>query len=138
MGRKLDDEQVRAALYMGGLQTYVDHHPKGLDMLVGERGESLSGGQRQGVAVARALAGDPTILLMDEPTGAMDHSSEEDIKQRLKAFNQDRTVILITHRTALLDLVDRIIVLDSGKLVADGPKAQVIEALRQGRIGKAS
>ena len=138
MGRKLDDDQVLAALYMGGLKSYVDHHPKGLDLLVGERGESLSGGQRQGVALARAMADDPSILLMDEPTGAMDHSSEEDIKQRLKTYADNRTLVLITHRTALLELVDRIIVLDSGKLVADGPKAQVIEALRQGRIGKAS
>jgi ATP-binding cassette subfamily C protein LapB len=137
MGRRFDDEQILHALQLGRLKPFVDHHPKGLDMMVGERGESLSGGQRQGVAIARALVGDPSMVLMDEPTGAMDNSSEEEIKQSLKQFLNNRTFVLITHRTSLLSLVDRIIVLDSGKVVADGPKEQVIEALRQGRIGKA-
>jgi ATP-binding cassette subfamily C protein LapB len=68
----------------------------------------------------------------------MDFSSEEDIKQRLKAYAKDKTVLLISHRTALLDLVDRIIVMDGGRIVADGPKEQVITALRQGRVGKAT
>ena len=107
-------------------------------MLVGERGESLSGGQRQGVAIARALINDPPILLMDEPTGSMDHSSEEHVKQQLRQHTADKTMIIITHRTSLLELVDRIIVVDGGKIVADGPKAQVVEALRQGRIGRAA
>jgi ATP-binding cassette subfamily C protein LapB len=137
MGRRFEDEQVLSALQLGRLKPFVDHHPKGLDMTVGERGESLSGGQRQGVAIARALVGDPSMVLMDEPTGSMDNSSEEEIKQSLKQFLNNRTFVLITHRTSLLALVDRIIVLDSGKVVADGPKEQVIEALRQGRIGKA-
>ncbi|UCG18670.1 MAG: type I secretion system permease/ATPase [Thiotrichales bacterium] len=137
MGRRFEDEQVLSALQLGRLKPFVDHHPKGLDMIVGERGESLSGGQRQGVAIARALVGDPSMVLMDEPTGSMDNSSEEEIKQSLKQFLNNRTFVLITHRTSLLALVDRIIVLDSGKVVADGPKEQVIEALRQGRIGKA-
>lgn len=137
MGRRFEDEQVLSALQLGRLKPFVDHHPKGLGMIVGERGESLSGGQRQGVAIARALVGDPSMVLMDEPTGSMDNSSEEEIKQSLKQFLNNRTFVLITHRTSLLALVDRIIVLDSGKVVADGPKEQVIEALRQGRIGKA-
>jgi ATP-binding cassette subfamily C protein LapB len=105
-------------------------------MPVGERGESLSGGQREGVAIARAVINQPPILLMDEPTGSMDHSGEEAIKARLREFAQDRTVVVVTHRTSLLDIVDRIIVTDQGKIVADGPKAAVVEALRQGRIGK--
>ena len=128
---------VRAA-EVGGVLTLVNHHPEGFDMLVGERGESLSGGQRQGVAIARAVINDPPILLLDEPTSSMDYSSEEDIKQRLTAYAKDKTVLLISHRTALLDLVDRIIVMDGGRIVADGPKEQVITALRQGRVGKAA
>ncbi len=128
---------VRAA-EIGGVLTLVNHHPEGFDMVVGERGESLSGGQRQGVAIARAVINDPPILLLDEPTSSMDYSSEEDIKQRLTAYAKDKTVLLISHRTALLDLVERIIVMDGGRIVADGPKEQVITALRQGRVGKAA
>jgi ATP-binding cassette subfamily C protein LapB len=128
---------VRAA-EIGGVLTLVNHHPEGFDMVVGERGESLSGGQRQGVAIARAVINDPPILLLDEPTSSMDYSSEEDIKQRLTAYAKDKTLLLISHRTALLDLVDRIIVMDGGRIVADGPKEQVITALRQGRVGKAA
>jgi ATP-binding cassette subfamily C protein LapB len=133
-----DDAAVLHAAGVGGILEHVNTHPKGFDMMVGERGESLSGGQRQAVAIARAAINDPPILLMDEPTGSMDHSSEEEVKQRLRAFAAGKTMMIVTHRTSLLDLVDRIIVVDSGKIVADGPKLQVVEALRQGRIGKAA
>lgn len=131
-----DDAALLRAAQIGGIIDFVNSHPKGFDMAVGERGESLSGGQRQAVAIARAVINDPPILLMDEPTGSMDHSSEEEIKQRLRSHAAGKTLIVITHRTSLLDLVDRIIVIDAGRIVADGPKAQVVEALRQGRIGK--
>ncbi len=133
-----DDEDVLKAATIGGILDLVNNHPQGFDMLVGERGESLSGGQRQGVAIARAVINDPSILLLDEPTASMDHSSEEDIKKRLREFMPGKTVILVSHRTSLLDLVDRIIVMDAGRIVADGPKDQVVQALRQGRIGKAA
>jgi ATP-binding cassette subfamily C protein LapB len=76
------------------------------------------------------------MLLLDEPTGAMDHSGEEAVKAKLREFAKNRTVVIVTHRTSLLDMVDRIIVTDNGKIVADGPKATVVEALRQGRIGR--
>ncbi len=133
-----DDAAVLRAAQVGGIIEFVNNHPKGFDMTVGERGESLSGGQRQAVAISRAVINDPPILLMDEPTGSMDHSSEEEIKQQLSTYAAGKTMIIITHRTSLLDLVERIIVIDAGKIMADGPKAQVVEALRQGRIGKAS
>ena len=133
-----DDAAVLRAAQVGGIIDFVNSHPKGFDMVVGERGESLSGGQRQAVAIARATINDPPILLLDEPTGSMDHSSEEEIKQQLSTYAAGKTMIVITHRTSLLDLVERIIVIDAGKIVADGPKAQVVEALRQCRIGKAS
>jgi ATP-binding cassette, subfamily C, bacterial LapB len=133
-----DDAQVLKAADIAGILDLVNNHPQGFDMLVGERGESLSGGQRQGVAIARAVINDPPILLLDEPTASMDHSSEEEVKKRLREFVPDKTVIVISHRTSLLDLVDRIIVMDAGRIVADGPKDQVIMALRQGRVGKAA
>ncbi len=139
MGAPLaDDAAVLKAAGIAGILDLVNTHPQGFDMLVGERGESLSGGQRQGVAIARAVINDPPILLLDEPTASMDHSSEEEVKKRFKEFAQGKTVVLISHRTALLDLVDRIIVIDAGRIVADGPKDQVVAALRQGRIGKAA
>jgi ATP-binding cassette subfamily C protein LapB len=133
-----DDAAVLKAADFGGILEFVNSHPQGFDMMIGERGESLSGGQRQGVAIGRALIGEPPILLLDEPTGSMDHSSEGIIKNRLKTAAEGKTMIVITHRTSLLELVDRIIVLDAGKVVADGPKDQVVKALRQGRIGRAS
>jgi ATP-binding cassette subfamily C protein LapB len=139
MGAPLAQHQdIVKAAEIGGVLPLVNQHPQGFDMIVGERGESLSGGQRQGVAIARAVINDPPILLLDEPTSSMDYSSEEDIKRRITEYARDKTVILISHRTALLDLVDRIIVMDGGRIVADGPKEQVVTALRQGRIGKAA
>jgi ATP-binding cassette subfamily C protein LapB len=75
-------------------------------------------------------------LLLDEPSSNMDHQSEARLKERLRSASADKTVILVTHRTALLDLVDRLIVIDAGTVVADGPKEQVVEALRQGRVGR--
>lgn len=133
-----DDAAIVKAAEIGGILSLVNQHPKGFDMLVGERGESLSGGQRQGVAIARAVINDPPIMLLDEPTSSMDFSSEDDIKRRLAEFSKDKTVILISHRTSLLELAERIIVMDGGRIVADGPKEQVVTALRQGRIGKAA
>ena len=133
----VDDAALLAAAEISGINEFVDAHPRGFDMLVGERGESLSGGQRQCVAIARAVVNDPTMLLLDEPTGAMDFSSEENIKAKLRDFAVHKTMLVITHRNSLFEIVERIIVMDKGKIVADGAKAQVIEALRQGRIEKA-
>jgi ATP-binding cassette, subfamily C, bacterial LapB len=133
-----EDADVIRATEIGGILPMVNAHPQGFDMVVGERGESLSGGQRQGVAIARALIQDPPILLLDEPTSSMDASSEEDIKAKLMSASAGKTIVLVSHRTSLLTMVDRIIVMDNGRIVADGPKDQVINALRQGRIGKAT
>ena len=130
------DPQVLEAASMGGIDEFVNLHPNGFDMLVGERGETLSGGQRQGVGIARAMVGNPRIIILDEPTSAMDHSGEELVKRRLTEATANRTLLLNTHRSSLFDLVDRIIVIDNGKIMADGGKEQVIEALRNGKIGK--
>lgn len=134
----VSDEALLEVVRLSGLSDFVNQHPAGLAMPVGEHGQLLSGGQRQSVTIARALLNDPAILLFDEPTGSMDHSSEEEFKRNIQQFAQGKTLLVITHRTSLLELVNRIIVIDAGKIVADGAKEQVVEALRQGRIGRAS
>jgi ATP-binding cassette subfamily C protein LapB len=103
-------------------------------MMLAERGEGLSGGQKQAIALARALVGRPPILLMDEPTSAMDVQNEAEVIARLKTELADRTLVIVTHRTSLLDLVDRVIVVDQGRIVADGPKS-ILD--RRGQAGAA-
>ena len=132
-----DDQDIIAAAEIAGVTEFVNRHPRGFDMPIGERGESLSGGQRQAVGIARAVLNDSPILLLDEPSSAMDHQSEDLLKARLRRFTTGKTVVLVTHRTSLLELVDRLIVVDNGQIMADGPKAQVVEALQGGRIGRA-
>lgn len=132
-----DDAAIVAAAEVGGLTDFVNRHPDGFDMMIGERGESLSGGQRQGVAIARAFLMDPPILLLDEPTSAMDFSSEQQFKDRLRHITAHKTVLIVTHRNSLLDLATRVIVVDDGRIVADGPRDQVIQALQSGRVGRA-
>ncbi len=132
-----EDEAIIQAARVGGIDDFIDQHPNGYDMAIGERGETLSGGQRQGVGIARAIINHPPILLLDEPTSSMDHSCEELVKQRLKEESAGKTMILISHRSSLFDLVDRIIVIDSGRIVADGAKQDIVNALKAGKIGKA-
>lgn len=112
-----------------GLDRLVSGHPKGWDLPVGEAGGLLSGGQRQLVALARCLVTRPTILLMDEPTSSMDAQSEVAFLRQLKAATGDCTLVMVTHRPAVLELVNRIVVVDGGRLVMDGPKDQVLAAL---------
>ncbi len=133
-----EDSAVVAAAEVAGLTDYVNRHPHGFDMGVGERGESLSGGQRQSVGIARAVLHNAPVLLLDEPTSAMDFSSEATITQRLLNFARNKTVVLVTHRTSLLSMVDRVIVIDGGKVVADGPRDRIMEALQSGRIARAA
>ncbi len=135
--RHVSDDDIMRAADMAGIAEYIKRHPKGLDMEVGERGESLSGGQRKAVALARALVHSPSVMFMDEPTGSMDHSTEAAVVRALKQYSVGRTLFVITHRTSLIDMADRIIVVDNGKIVANGPRDNVVEALRQGKIGKA-
>ncbi|MFT6285582.1 MAG: ATP-binding cassette subfamily C protein LapB [Halieaceae bacterium] len=134
---EVSDAALVKAAEIADLSDFVNRHPQGFDMLVSERGDSLSGGQRKCVALARAVIGDPPILLMDEPTGSMDHSTEMAVKNQLAEYVKGRTWMVVTHRNSLLEMVDRIIVIDNGKLVADGPRDTVVQALKQGKIGKA-
>lgn len=132
-----DDAVIRAADF-AHLSDFINTHPKGFDMLIGERGESISGGQRKSIGLARAMIQDPQILLLDEPTGSMDHSTEVWVTKQLEKRCVGKTLLIATHRTSVLSVVDRIIVIDNGVVVADGPKDNVAAALRDGRIGKAS
>ncbi|WP_410499836.1 type I secretion system permease/ATPase [Chitinibacter sp. S2-10] len=132
-----DDAQVLAAAELAGIAEFVNANPRGFDMPIGERGESLSGGQRQAVSIARAVLNDPPMLILDEPSSAMDHQSEDRLKSHLRHYLVGKSMLLVTHRTSLLELVDRLIVIDQGQVMADGAKAQVVEALQQGRIPKA-
>jgi ATP-binding cassette subfamily C protein LapB len=129
-----DDTAVLKAADVAGVTEFVNRHPSGFDMPVGERGEGLSGGQRQSVAVARALLLDSPVIVLDEPTNAMDNSTEERFKSKLSEVLKDKTLLLVTHKASLLSLVDRVIVLDQGHLVADGPKDQILAALKKGHI----
>lgn len=122
------DEDILSAAKVAGVDDFVARHPSGYDMILAERGEGLSGGQKQAITLARALVGKPPILLLDEPTSATDMHSEAALIQRLATETAGRTVIIVTHRTALLDLVDRVIVVDQGRIVADGPKSQMIKS----------
>ncbi|MGE6193612.1 MAG: type I secretion system permease/ATPase [Gammaproteobacteria bacterium HGW-Gammaproteobacteria-9] len=136
--RYVSDERMLEVAKLTGAYELARQHPLGFDRPVGERGQLLSGGQRQLVLMARALLLDPPILLLDEPTSAMDNSSEDALRHHLLGWSQGKTMLLITHRMSMLSLVERLVVLDCGRVVADGPKAAVIEALRKGHVGPAS
>ncbi len=129
-----DDADILNAADLSGASEFVNRHPLGFDLPVGERGDNLSGGQRQSIAIARALVNDPPFLLMDEPTNSMDHTSEERLKKNLTNYVKNKTLVLVTHRASLLELVDRLIVMDSGRVMADGPKDQVLQSLRDGSL----
>ena len=133
-----DDNAILKAAEVASLTDFIKSHPEGLAMQVGERGEMLSGGQRQAIGIARAVLNQAPILLMDEPTSAMDFSTEAAVAANLVKFGEGRTLILATHRSTLLNMCTRIIVLDAGKIVADGPRDAVMNALSSGKITKAA
>ncbi|NOH36359.1 type I secretion system permease/ATPase [Vibrio chagasii] len=135
LGRPLvDDRDVMDAANRAGVTAFTQQDPAGLERQVGEGGGLLSGGQRQSIAIARAFLGRPPVLLMDEPTSAMDNRSEMHIKHQLSQLLPSETLILITHKTSMLDVVDRVIVMEKGSIIADGPKAKVLSDLKQGRV----
>lgn len=125
------DADLMNAVEVSGAYRIVRRHPMGFDLPVGERGELLSGGQRQAVGLARALMQQGNLVILDDPTSEMDSGSEAWVKDRLSKWLKTRTLVLITHRPSMLDLVDRLLVIDDGKLVADGPKAEVLAMLQQ-------
>nr|WP_299502746.1 type I secretion system permease/ATPase [uncultured Rhizobium sp.] len=129
------DEQIIEAAKIAGVDSFVSRHPRGYDMPVGERGNLLSGGQRAAIAIARIMLRKPSIVFLDEPSGSMDMASEKElIDKLLKCFPTDVTLLVSTHRYSMLALVDRLIVLEQGRLISDGPKNQVIEGLKAGSV----
>ncbi len=128
------DAAVLRAAEIATADDFVSLHPMGYDRPVGERGESLSGGQRQAIAAARAILHEPAIVLLDEPTSSMDSGAEARFKKNLTEALTGKTLILITHRASLLSLVDRLVVLEAGAVVADGPKEAVLQAIAEGKV----
>lgn len=129
------DRAVLRAAELAGVTEFLRDSKAGLDTQVGERGEALSGGQRQAVAIARALLYDPQVLVLDEPTASMDPASENRLMKRLEAVTRDRTTILITHKGSMLSLVSKIILIDRGRIVAYGPKDEIIRKLQSRQYG---
>jgi len=131
MGREnIDDQDLLQALECSGVNNFLPRIPGGLDAVLADRGQSLSAGQRQAIALARALVNKPEVLLMDEPTAALDLNSEQSFVQHLQPLLDGKTLITVTHRLPVLELVDRIIVLADGKIALDGPKDKVLEQLK--------
>ncbi len=128
------DAEILEAAKSAGVHDFISRHPMGYDAAVGERGEGLSGGQRQAIALARAMLLKPNLMVCDEPTNAMDTEAEQAFIRHIGKQSKDKTLILITHRQNLLTLVDRLILLDQGRLVADGPRDKVVSALAGGKL----
>lgn len=125
----VDDAAVLRAARLSGADDFMAQTPSGYDLMLADRGEGLSGGQRQAIAVARALTGSKPILVFDEPTSAMDIASENALIDRLSGELDSRTVVLVTHRQSLLRLATRVIIIDAGTIVADGPRDAVLASL---------
>lgn len=123
------EDDLQRAVAISGLGTILQGIGSGLDMEVGEAGSRLSGGQKQALALARALVRNPSILVFDEPTNGVDQALEAQIKNGLESYLKGRTFVMITHRTSLLSLVDRLVLMDSGRVVADGPRDEIMAKL---------
>jgi ATP-binding cassette subfamily C protein LapB len=126
------EEEILAASKAAGVHEFISRHPMGYDAQVGEGGLGLSGGQRQAVALARALLLNPAVFICDEPTNAMDVQAEQAFTNYIATHSKNRTLVLITHRPQLLPIVDRLILMDQGKIVIDGPRDKVLEAIKRG------
>lgn len=124
------DEEVLAAARLAGVESFIAGHPMGYDMPIAEGGRSLSGGQKQAIGLARVLIRKPRILFLDEPTAHFDVRSESEFLDRLKALDGGMTIIISTHRLSLLGMVDRLLLFDNGRLVADGPRDKVLSLLQ--------
>ena len=126
----INDHLVFRAAALAGVTDFVRNNPAGFAAQVGEQGKALSGGQRQAVALARALVRDPEVLILDEPTSNMDTDSEQRLQQRLAAVSQGRTLILVTHRLSMLRMVDKLAVMENGRLRMFGPRDAILKRLR--------
>ena len=135
LGRKgVDDAEMMRAAELSGTHQFMGQIANGYDLKLADRGEGLSGGQRQSIAIARALAGKPQMLVFDEPSSSMDTQTEGALIERLAREAQGRTLVLVTHRPSLLQLVQRVMVLDKGRIVADGPRDTVMQQLTRPKV----
>lgn len=126
------DEDLIEVAKIAGLMDFLGKREKGFDLVVGERGDGLSGGERQAITLARALISKPNILMLDEPTNSMDLQTEQRFIQNMQDVVKDKTLIIMTHKMSILKLVDRVVILHDGKIVADGPKDVILNSLKQG------
>ncbi len=127
----IDDQTLISAIQAGGLESFIQSCPRGIDTLIQERGANLSGGQRQGIAIARAFTGNGSIILLDEPANSMDGGTEAIVKEQLRARMRGKTTIFTTHKNSMLDLASRILVINDGKLVFDGNHDAFVKAFSQ-------
>jgi ATP-binding cassette, subfamily C, bacterial LapB len=123
-----NDEAIIKAAHISGLDSYIHHEPKGYDVYVGERGDTLSGGQKQSLGITRAFLLDLPLVILDEPTNSMDFTAELRVKDNLASECKNKTLIMTTHKNMLLELVDRVIILDNGKKIFDGPKEEMFKS----------
>ena len=127
----INDHLILRASSLAGVTDFVRNNPSGFAAQVGEQGKALSGGQRQAVALARALVRDPEVLILDEPTSNMDTDSELLLQKRLQSIMAGRTLVLVTHRLSMLRIVSRLIVMENGQIKMDGPRDAVLQSLRE-------
>ena len=131
MGREgITQEDVIEAAKISGLDEFLGKMPGGYDLVLQDKGKGLSGGQRQAIAITRALVHKPSYYILDEPTSAMDMNSELQFIENFKEMYADSTLIVVSHRMPLVNLVDRIIVMNDGKVVEDGPKDEILARLQ--------
>jgi len=127
----VSDEEVLRVSKISGADDFISKHPAGYDMPIGEGGQGISGGQCQSICIARSLLLSPSLLMMDEPTNSMDNSSENAFVKNLQHIYQSATLLLVTHKMSILTLTERLIVVQHGKIIADGTKDNVLNALKQ-------
>jgi ATP-binding cassette subfamily C protein LapB len=125
-----DDKNILKVSRFSGVSSFADIHPMGYDMPIGERGDGLSGGQKQSISIARAFIHEAPIVLLDEPTNSMDSTNENNFIKAMKSYTKNRTTILITHKNALLSITQRLILLDQGKIVLDDTYDKVVAKLQ--------
>ena len=120
-----DDEHILKICKVAGVDDFVGTHPKGYDLEIKERGVGLSGGQKQTINLARSLLHMPEIILLDEPTSSMDQGTEQKIVNSLREFCKEKTMLVITHRNPILAMVDRVFVMENGKIISDQTPEQL-------------